>query len=130
MKTAFWRNMKAGTAVLLAGAIVVGALLTWWTAVGLMIVLLIGMVSASVLAHRVDVAPKQVLRRLLPSLTGVMLLLLAGAFALLWWQQHRQMEEIRQQQAVMVLMPVKQLSFMGRFFLVPSYRVFKTMAWT
>ena len=78
--------------MLLAGAIVVGALLTWWTAVGLMIVLLIGMVSASVLAHRVDVAPKQVLRRLLPSLTGVMLLLLAGAFALLWWQQHRQMD--------------------------------------
>ena len=85
--------MKAGTAAL-AGAFVVGALLASEVVppVGLMIVLLIGMVSAIVLACRVDSAPKQILSRLFPSLAGVMILLLAGAFALLWWQQHRQFD--------------------------------------
>ena len=61
--------------------------------VGLMLLLLIGMVSASVAAYRVGSSPpKQVMRRLLPPLASMMILLLAGAFALLWWQQHQQLD--------------------------------------
>ncbi|MBK5964371.1 hypothetical protein CCR95_09815 [Thiocystis minor] len=57
--------------------------------VGLMLVLLIGLTTALVSRRRIDSRPKPVLRRLLPPLTAMVLLLMAGAVALLW-QQHRQ----------------------------------------
>jgi len=57
--------------------------------VGSMLVLLIGVAAALAAVRRVDASPKPVLRRLLPPLTAMVILLMAGAGALLW-QQHRQ----------------------------------------
>jgi PAS domain S-box-containing protein len=57
--------------------------------VGLMLVMLIGVAAAFVSARRVDASPKPVLRRLLPPLTAMVILLMAGAGALLY-QQNRQ----------------------------------------
>jgi two-component system, sensor histidine kinase and response regulator len=57
--------------------------------VGLMLVLLIGVVAALAVSRRADASPKPVLRRLLPSLAVMVILLVAGAGALLW-QQHQQ----------------------------------------
>ena len=56
--------------------------------VGLMLSLLIALIAALVAARRVTVSPKPVLRRLLPWLTAMVVLLIAGAGALLW-RQHR-----------------------------------------
>ncbi len=56
--------------------------------VGLMLVLLIGAALLVIAARRVGASPKPVLRRLLPSLTVMVALLLGGAWALLY-QQHR-----------------------------------------
>lgn len=57
--------------------------------VGLLLVLLIGMTIVFSLTRRVDVSPKPVLRRLLPSLTVMIILLMAGT-GLLLYQQHQQ----------------------------------------
>ncbi|MHB9138803.1 MAG: cache domain-containing protein, partial [Victivallaceae bacterium] len=55
---------------------------------GLMLVLLI-MVSFALAASRADTSPKPVIRRLLPSMAVIVVLLMAGAGMLLW-QQHQQ----------------------------------------
>ena len=57
--------------------------------VGLMFLLLIGIASAVASARRVDALPKPVLRRMLPSLAAMVILLIVGAWVLLW-QQHQQ----------------------------------------
>ena len=57
--------------------------------VGLMFLLLIGIASAVASARRVDASPKPVLRRMLPSLAAMVILLIVGAWVLLW-QQHQQ----------------------------------------
>jgi len=57
--------------------------------VGLMFLLLIGIASAVASARRVDASPKPVLRRTLPSLAAMVILLIVGAWILLW-QQHQQ----------------------------------------
>ncbi len=59
--------------------------------VGLMLVLLIGIASACVTPRRADASPKPVLRRLLPPLMALVILLTAGAGALLWRQHQHQM---------------------------------------
>ncbi len=56
--------------------------------VGLMLVALIAVIAVMAAARRAPASPKPVLRRLLPSLVAMMVLLVAGAGALLW-QQHR-----------------------------------------
>ncbi len=57
--------------------------------VGLMFLLLIGIASAVASARRVDTSPKPVLRRMLPSLAAMVILLIVGAWVILW-QQHQQ----------------------------------------
>ncbi|MCX6985044.1 MAG: PAS domain-containing protein [Lentisphaerae bacterium] len=57
--------------------------------VGLMLILLIGMVAIFSATRRINTAPKPILRRLLPPLAIMLILLMAGTGALLW-QQHRQ----------------------------------------
>jgi len=61
--------------------------------VGLMLVLLIGVAAVFFSARRVDASPKPVLRRLLPSLAIMVLLLMAGEGALLWQQQRQRLAE-------------------------------------
>ncbi|WP_200154652.1 ATP-binding protein [Chromatium okenii] len=56
--------------------------------VGLLLVLLIGMVTALVLTRRRLANPKPILRRLLPPLAIILLLLTAGTSTVLW-QQHQ-----------------------------------------
>jgi PAS domain-containing protein len=55
---------------------------------GLMIVLMIGAMAALFTTSRTSASPKPVLRRLLPPLTVMLILILTGAGMLLW-QQHR-----------------------------------------
>ncbi len=57
--------------------------------VGLLLVLFIGVATVVVAARRSDASSKPILRRLLPSLAVMVILLMVGAGALLW-QQHRQ----------------------------------------
>ena len=57
--------------------------------VGLMLILLTGMVAVFFTHRRINTAPKPILRRLLPPLAAMFILLVTGAGALLW-QQHRQ----------------------------------------
>jgi len=58
-------------------------------AAGLMLVLLIGLAAAFAATRRVGASPRPVLRRLLPSLSAMVVLLFVGA-GLLLWRQHRQ----------------------------------------
>jgi len=63
--------------------------------VGLMLVLLIGVAAVFFSARRVDASPKPVLRRLLPPLAAMVILLMVGAGAILYQQhQHQLAEEI------------------------------------
>ncbi len=72
---------------------------TWkWTVAGraalpagLMLVLLIGIISIHTTSRRIDASPKPVLRRLLPSLAIMLLLLMAGTGIILWQQYRHQM---------------------------------------
>jgi signal transduction histidine kinase len=57
--------------------------------VGMMLVLLIGVTVAFISTRSVDVSPKPVMQRLLPSMAVVVVLLTAGAWTLLW-QLHQQ----------------------------------------
>jgi hypothetical protein len=61
--------------------------------IGLLLVLVIGAAVAVGASRRVDASPKPVLRRLLPSLGGMVILLMAGAAALLWHQHRHQMAD-------------------------------------
>jgi PAS domain S-box-containing protein len=61
--------------------------------VGLMLVLLIGVTAFFAAAHRADTSPKPALRRLLPPLAVMLMLLMAGAGALLWRQQSQRLSE-------------------------------------
>ncbi len=57
--------------------------------IGLMVVLLIGMAAIVFASRRIDKEPKPVLRRLLPPLAAIVVLVTAG-FGSLLWIQHRQ----------------------------------------
>ncbi|NVN91309.1 MAG: PAS domain S-box protein [Desulfuromonadales bacterium] len=59
--------------------------------VGLVLVLFIGFVTANVSTRRVDSSPKPVLRRLLPSLSVMAILLVGGLGALLYHQYRQQL---------------------------------------
>ncbi len=56
---------------------------------GLMLVLLVGGITALAVTRRVDASPKPVLRRLLPPIAAMVVLLMAGAGAFLWQQHQR-----------------------------------------
>ena len=67
----------------------------WWTVaarvagpVGTLAVLLIGLAAALAASRRVEPSPRPVLRRLLPGLTVLMVVLITGGMTLLW-RQHR-----------------------------------------
>jgi PAS domain S-box-containing protein len=57
--------------------------------VGLMLVLLIGLAAAFVSTRKVDASPRPVLRRLLPPLAAMVVVLTASAGAILWQQHQR-----------------------------------------
>ncbi|AFL72747.1 response regulator [Thiocystis violascens] len=59
--------------------------------IGLTFVLLIGVLTALAFIRRVDTAPKPVLRRLLPPLAAMVLLLFVGTGTLLWKQHQKQL---------------------------------------
>jgi PAS domain S-box-containing protein len=59
--------------------------------VGSVLVLLIGVAAFFAAVRRVDASPKPVLRRLLPPLVAMVILLMAGAGALLWQQQSQRL---------------------------------------
>ena len=58
---------------------------------GLMLVLLIGLATVFAIPHRVVASPKPVMRRLLPPLMALVILITAGAGALLWQQHQHQL---------------------------------------
>ncbi len=57
--------------------------------VGLVLVLLVGVTATFLSSYRVDASPKPIMRRMLPPLTVMVILMIASAVALLW-QHHRQ----------------------------------------
>jgi PAS domain S-box-containing protein len=66
--------------------------------VGLILALLIGMATVFAATRRVDASPKPVLRRLLPPLAVLLILLMAGVGALFWQQQRQRLaEDIKRQ---------------------------------
>ena len=60
---------------------------------GLMLVLLIGAVASFVSTRRIAASPKPVLRRLMPSLTVMVILLIIGMLALIYQQHRRQLDK-------------------------------------
>jgi len=62
--------------------------------VGLVLVLLIGVTATFLSSYRVDASPKPIMRRMLPPLTVMVILMIASAVALLW--QHHQQHMDRQ----------------------------------
>ena len=60
--------------------------------VGLMLALSIGLLCVVAIGRRVDASPKPLLRRLLPPLAAMVVLLTVGAAALLWQQHQRQLD--------------------------------------
>lgn len=61
--------------------------------IGLMFVLLIVVVSFLISTRHIDTSPKPVLRRLLPALMSIMILLVVGGEALLYWQYQQKLAE-------------------------------------
>jgi PAS domain S-box-containing protein len=93
-------NLKTGAVVAVLGMDIDAQAWKWDVAartalpVGLMLVMLIGVVTFFTAARRVDAAPKPVMRRLLPSLVLMVILLMAGAGAILWQQHQQQLTKI------------------------------------
>jgi len=66
--------------------------------VGLILALLIGIAAVFAATRRIDASPKPVLRRLLPPLAVLLILLMAGVGALFWQQQRQRLaEDIKKQ---------------------------------